>query len=597
MASNIQEYILSLKDRFSGNLSKASAEMQRFNKLIAAGTSLIAGYQAMQLFNKSISEGREEQAFGKAYETLLKSKEATTVIMKQMDSLNKNSIISESGLKEAGKTLLGVGVDASKLTNILSRLGDVSMGNEGKFTIIVDVYAKAMQKGFVESRMITEIPGALEVFSQMTGKSGVELRKFMAEGTIGIKELDEVIRRMTDNGGRYFGAMADQLETDSGQAIIAKKNVNDLFELIGLKLLPAHQQWLNMQNAFVAKATVFVEWVDRNSESLKAAAKAALVFGAAIAAYTYIPAFIGGLMAAYRAVTTLSIGMKMGAITISTFNTTLALSPIGIAIAGIAALAAGFYLFTKSATAAKEAQSQFNKSIQDAKNKQVSEVAKLNTLLGIYRDTTRSTIDRKKALDQLNGSLQDQGMHLTAAQAKTQSAIGVLNDYGAAAARAALDVKFADQNAESAVAFAELQQKFQTRIDALTNLERPQEQKDMLAEGIRAKFNNQWSDLNKSNAERTAIQKAAYKAIGGGGTSSTNGGGGGSFGGGSGTDTASGIAGGGVRNLTINLTKFFDQIVFNGTTIDKDANTAAGTVVKEFLRVLNSANKVQAGTN
>lgn len=619
MASNIQEYILSLQDKFSATAGKAAAAARHFSieathaevateklaiaqsrtnsfmmgagKLLLAGGGLIAGFKAIQLFNGSLREGQEEQAFNKSYETLLKSKEAASSILKQLDGLNRNSTISEGGIKEAGKTFLGVGVQASKLTNTLSRLGDISQGNEGKFSSMVDVYAKAKQKGFVESRMITEIPGALDEFSKMTGKSGVELRKFMAEGTIGINELDEVIRRMTDNGGRYFGGMADQMQTDVGKAIQAEKAVADLQESIGLKLLPAHTKWLEFQAKFIDRMTVGVEWIYRNSEAFKTAAKAALVFGAAIITYN-VASYAVAIVSTVRALSALSIGYRIGAAAAAAFNVVMNLNPYVALATAIVAVGTAFYFLAQGSSAAAKAQEVTNNVRADAMKRAVEEKQKADQLLAIIRDETAAREDQITALTQLKQKSGEYFEDLTLQSAKTDAGTDALKRYG----DAITDNYMAIAAQQKMVQIGQAQIEAQLRMDEIKkNWEGSTAGVYFGNYGLQVSMSNQQKVLDGLSAQADSVTKMikrpdilnADKIDDPDGTDLSK----------NKKDLATGIAGGGVQTMNISLGKFYENIIFNGTTIDKDVNTVADMAVKALLRILNSANKIQAGTN
>jgi len=134
---------------------------------------------------------------------------------------------------------------------------------------------------------------------------------------------------------RQYGGTNEALaKTAAGMEIVARNRLGDSLEKIGKIIDPIRSGLIKLVADVVGK---FADWVsegDNLRDALRAVAAVALVVGAGIAGY--VVATKGALMVT-----------KLWTIAQTALNVVLNANPIGLIVAGVAALAAGVYLLIK----------------------------------------------------------------------------------------------------------------------------------------------------------------------------------------------------------------------------------------------------------
>ncbi len=185
-----------------------------------------------------------------AFETMLGSAEKAKSFMDSITKMAASTPFETSNLTDASKTLLGFGVESKKVIPLMSKLGDVSLGNEQKFKslalVMGQVSAGQKLQGGDLLQMINAGWNPLQEMVKMTGKSYKELRKEMEAGNISFDDVSKALDHATSKGGMFFEGMKKGSETLSGRISTLKDNfimllgnaTKPLFDFISSKVIP-----------------------------------------------------------------------------------------------------------------------------------------------------------------------------------------------------------------------------------------------------------------------------------------------------------------------------------------------------------------------
>ena len=162
----------------------------------------------------------ERQMLEKSFEVLLQSKSEAKSMLQEMISLAVDSPLELTPIAKGGQTLLGFGVDASKVMDILRQLSDISMGNQQRFESLALAYAQVQAAGRLMGQDLLQLVNAgfnpLKIISGQTGKSMAVLKKEMEEGKISAEMVAGAFAKATSEGGQFYNMTQMQAEGIQG---------------------------------------------------------------------------------------------------------------------------------------------------------------------------------------------------------------------------------------------------------------------------------------------------------------------------------------------------------------------------------------------
>lgn len=166
------------------------------------------------------------------FTTMLGSEEAAVAKVNELKKLGASTPFEMSDLATATTTLLAFGVSADDSTDILTMLGDVSLGNAEKLGSLTNAFGKANSMGKLTGEtcqmMIEAGFNPLKVISEQTGESMAELQDRMSKGGISADELTAAFKTATSEGGQFYKGMETASTTFDGLISTLKDNANSL---------------------------------------------------------------------------------------------------------------------------------------------------------------------------------------------------------------------------------------------------------------------------------------------------------------------------------------------------------------------------------
>lgn len=477
--------------------------------------------------------GAQAEQTSVAFTTLVGSEEKAAGILKEINDFAAKTPYGNLDLIDNAKTMLNFGVQADKVNGYLRQLGDIASGDKNKLGSLSLVFGQVASAGKMSGQDLLQFINAgfnpLKELEKMTGKTYAELQDMMSKGQIGFDAVAAAINHATSAGGSFEG-MSDKLsQTISGkfstlvgniqQAAVDMFNeikpiVNDIMDLF-LAIVPPIASAIRGIFSVIAGVIGFiVNWKTELGLLAAVVAVGTIAFSAHAIAI--------GAVAAIQGVVTIATNAWTAAQLL--LNAALKDNPIGIVITVIAALVAGVvYCWNKFAG--------FRAFI----------LTMWNTMMGFGNIIKDYVIDRLKTL---------------------MSGIGKIGEAFAKLFNG--DFKGAWNSAVDGV----------KDITGITSAEKALKSTKKLAEGVAAEYDKnyriesqkqQQKDTKKEASIATpgtkgSAGKVTFNAASGG--KSGKGGKGNSGKVGRGNKTAEALATGGTRNtsITMNISKFFDNI-------------------------------------
>lgn len=276
-----------------------------------------------------IDVGAEAEKTSVAFKTLIGDEETATKVLGELNDYAKATPFSNMQINDAAKTLLNFGVNAQQVNGLLRQLGDISMGDANKLNSLSVVMGQVSSAGKMSGQDLMQFINAgfnpLKELADMTGKKYTELQDAMSKGAITTDMVAAAIAHATSEGGQFAG-MADSLsQTFSGRLSTVMGNLQQV--AIGLfeKMKPSLMQLLSVADALIDKLPAVV---DTLSSAVSFCAEWSAVIIPLISAVAAYNAAMGIASAATKAWTAVQYAL----------NLAMSLNPIGLVIAGIAAL-------------------------------------------------------------------------------------------------------------------------------------------------------------------------------------------------------------------------------------------------------------------
>ncbi|WP_312554881.1 tape measure protein [Empedobacter brevis] len=172
-----------------------------------------------------------------AFNTMLQSREKGNALMQEMVELAKNTPMQFSEVSKGAKQLLAYQVEAEKLTETLSMLGDISSGLGVPISRLILVYGQVRAKGRLmgdDLRQFTEagVP-MISMIAKNMGIAESAVADMVSEGKVGFKDVEKVLQDLTAQGGLFYNMMEEQSKTIPGQIAKLQDEIEQMFNEIG----------------------------------------------------------------------------------------------------------------------------------------------------------------------------------------------------------------------------------------------------------------------------------------------------------------------------------------------------------------------------
>lgn len=204
-------------DALKNSTDGAAAALKKLETGLKAVLASTAG---KKLFDILIGSNADMEQYITSFSVMLGDAEKAQQLMKELNTMAAKTPMELTDVVSAGTLLMNYGVEAEKLIDTMTQLGDLAAGNAQKFERVSLAYGQMLAKGKVsgeELRQMTEagVPLLQALADELKLTTG-EVQDLVSKGKVGIPELNAAIASMTTGTGQFAGMMEKQSETFSG---------------------------------------------------------------------------------------------------------------------------------------------------------------------------------------------------------------------------------------------------------------------------------------------------------------------------------------------------------------------------------------------
>ena len=359
---------------------------------------ILGGMGLKELASRVISVRAEFESMETSLKVLLGgNEERLNNIMGQIKEYALASPLNTKDMVGAVQMMTSFGIEAEKSIDYLKAIGDISMGDSGKFNSLALAFSQMSSAGKLMGQdllqMVNQGFNPLEEISRKTGKSIGELKNEMSKGAISSKMVQDAFISATSAGGKFFGMSSEGTKTLNGQISMLQESFDNMFNEIGSKGEGV------IMNA-VKAGTYLVE----NYETIgKVLEKVVIVYGAYRAALVLNMALEKAQaiqrLAAMQGTTVLSLAVDALKAKTAALNATMLANPYVAVLTAIMALVGVMWTMRDTSSAVADVQSKLNDANNEVQKSTSEETRKLDKLCEILETTKKGSARWKAAKD------------------------------------------------------------------------------------------------------------------------------------------------------------------------------------------------------
>ena len=400
--ANARLSVKKLRDEYASLRQEGGGTAQTMDlltgKLKTMSGMLLGGMGLKELAGKIISVRGEFESMETSLKVLLGgSEEKLNNIMGQIKEYALASPLNTKDMVGAVQMMTSFGIEAEKSIDYLKAIGDISMGDAGKFNSLALAFSQMSSAGKLMGQDLMQMVNAgfnpLEEISRKTGKSIGELKNEMSSGAISSKMVQDAFISATSAGGKFFGMADEGSKTLNGQISMLQESFDNMFNEIGSK-----------GEGVVMKAVQAGTYLVENYETI-----GKVLEGLLIAYGTYRTAIILNTAleqaqfiaraASITGTSALSVATGMLQKQMAALNITMAMNPYVAVAAAVIGLCVAVYTLTDRTTAAEEAQKRLDAANDEVEKSTSKEITKINGLIEVLNSTKKGSKEWKAAKD------------------------------------------------------------------------------------------------------------------------------------------------------------------------------------------------------
>ncbi len=230
------------------DLSSANTAGQKFGSTMDSivkfglGTA-IAGFGASLagMFASMKKDAAWEQTEIK-FETLIGDAAKAKLILGDLQKFSAATPLSFESIADGAINLMAFGTAADDVMTEMKMMGDLSMGNTGKMERLVQAYGKLRSKGKASMEEINRFTEAgvplLDQLAKNLGASTEEVFKLVSSGKVGFLDVQEALRDLTGEGGKFAGMLEKQADSVNGKWSTLKDTLSLTMIKVGEAMRP-----------------------------------------------------------------------------------------------------------------------------------------------------------------------------------------------------------------------------------------------------------------------------------------------------------------------------------------------------------------------
>lgn len=363
------------------------------SKMKGIAATIMGGMGLKELASHIISVRAEFESMETSLKVLLGgNQERLNSIMGQIKDYALASPLNTKDMVGAVQMMTSFGIEAEKSIGYLKAIGDISMGDTGKFNSLALAFSQMSSAGKLMGQDLLQMVNAgfnpLEEISRKTGKSIGQLKDEMSKGAISSKMVQDAFISATSAGGKFFGMSQEGAKTLNGQISMLQESFDMMFNEIG-------QKGEGVVMGAVQTATKLVENYEQVGRVLLGLVETYGAYRVGLAVATV--AQNGHTLAMTLARTRILLAQKAQAL----FNATMLANPYVLAATALGALVGAVIAASDGLNDAEMAQRDFNNSLEEAKKKQDEYNRQTEEAISNANNDALANGERRKAMDTL----------------------------------------------------------------------------------------------------------------------------------------------------------------------------------------------------
>lgn len=211
-------------------LGNAFSKMAKAAVISLAAVGTAATAIVVKLGKTGFEYNQQMERYTTNFKVLLGSTEAAAAKVEELKRMAAKTPFVMSDLADATQTLLSFQVSADETTEILKRLGDISLGDSQKLSGLALVFGQVASAGRLSGQdlmqFINQGFNPLNEIAKRTGETMEQLRNRMSAGKITVQEVKQAMIDATSVGGMFYNGAEEGSKTVSGQWSTLKENWN-----------------------------------------------------------------------------------------------------------------------------------------------------------------------------------------------------------------------------------------------------------------------------------------------------------------------------------------------------------------------------------
>lgn len=363
------------------------------SKMKGIAATIIGGMGLKELASRIISVRAEFESMETSLKVLLGgNQERLNSIMGQIKEYALASPLNTKDMVGAVQMMTSFGIEAEKSIDYLKAIGDISMGNTGKFNSLALAFSQMSSAGKLMGQDLLQMVNAgfnpLEEISRKTGKSIGELKEQMSKGAISSQMVQDAFISATSAGGKFFGMADEGSKTLNGQISMLQESFDMMFNEIG-------QKSEGVVMTAVQTATKLVENYERTGRVLLGLVTTFGIYRTAVAVATV--AQNGHTLAMTLARTRILLTQKAQAL----LNTTMLANPYVLAATALGVLVGATIMQKTQTDLVNDATKRYNEEKEKEIELEKRHNEEIQKLCDIAGDESLSTENRRLALVKL----------------------------------------------------------------------------------------------------------------------------------------------------------------------------------------------------
>lgn len=190
----------------------------------------------------TVSLAADAQVMRSEFGVLLGDVNKGATMFGQLEKFASRTSFNLESASDAMRSLMAAGVGEDDLLNTMQLLGDLSLGDANKLGFLSKAYTDVFNKGRLQGQEIKQFAengvGLVQALSATLKKPADEILKMSENGQISFKMMQDALKSLTAEGGRFYGAMEARNKTFRGQWDSIIENIQSTGRALGEMVLP-----------------------------------------------------------------------------------------------------------------------------------------------------------------------------------------------------------------------------------------------------------------------------------------------------------------------------------------------------------------------